>query len=451
MGNTAKELAKYIRKGNDENEDVILRAGVQIINPIYIKNIPPFSKNGEDEDALTFKNELSSANAIDFGVLSKSHELLFSFDGINWSNIPKDNTGMMFSLEYGRKVMFKTNEETSFQTIGSDLRFWTDSSGYLTVTGKVISLVNKKLVNTGRGDITASIFSSFRFRNFELLSVDNKFDKSLITLFDGCVFGSISTDSDALDFQDFISHSNSFSSGSIIIFLKNRNSFRELFNDITYNLGRDYHDIVKIYDTETPNILPYRNVDKFEFGILDRNIGAKSIFDCGYFFEYASNHLKPWTLDEIYNIQYFPEPASQSFIINHDKNIIKHFLGAEYNFMNSRIRMQYLDIFYPSEFYPIMASANIRESINNISIYTGILLSAYFINSERFLNIPYGIVLLPEGNPSSYYDLRNDTVISNGEYEFRTLRPVVEAPYFEVNSSAELYNKAQENLNNAAR
>lgn len=55
MNNTAKELAKYIRKGNDANEDVILRAPTAIPNPLCIENMPPYTKNVEPENALIFK------------------------------------------------------------------------------------------------------------------------------------------------------------------------------------------------------------------------------------------------------------------------------------------------------------------------------------------------------------------------------------------------------------
>lgn len=298
MNNTAKELAKYIRKGNDANEDVILRAPTAIHNLLCIENMPPYTKNVEPENALIFKNENEPMD-ITFRVKYKNvatmesteYRLLFSYDGVNWGDIPVHIDGIIFKLNIGDKVMFRANnnsDATEFNCISFN-NTTAGAAGFLTVTGKISALVNKdgSIPSSNYVPAIPSVFQNFRFRNFEINSTKNsRIDEVLLGLFENCLFQTMSFDYDKYSFDTFYSKNNIFANANYaVIFIKTHENLVKLFDDLTAKFS-SITNIVKIYDTEEPNMLYYDNNTAI-WGILDRNIGAKSIFDCGYFFELA--------------------------------------------------------------------------------------------------------------------------------------------------------------------
>ena len=471
MNNTAKELAKYIRKGNDTNEDVILRAA-SIPNPLFIENMPPYTKNVEPENALIFKNE-NENNEITFKVKYTDlatiqimdYKLLFSYDGVNWGDIPVDTDGISFKLIKGDKVMFRANNNSNATEFGL-LYFQNTSAGgtdFVTVTGNISALVSKDCSiqsATSVPQVTPSVFNSFRFRNFEINSTKNsKIDSMLLGLFDTCTFQTMSFDCDNYRFTTFSAKHNMFSDAhSVAIFVKTHESLPKLFDELTDTFA-SITTIVKIYDTEEPNML-YKDDGNIVCGILDRNIGAKSIFDCGYFFELAKKPIKPWTIDEIYNTKSFPFDGT--FYLTNCKDYldtIKYFCGPHYTFFTDDLvhdLMPYaesLNLSLATFGYPIMILRTMPFEIShNASIHTGILLTTFVIKDEidDLMNLPYALFYAPDtAQTYSYYYSYIDRVPSKVDNMcFRTLRPCVIAQEVTYpGTSAYIYEKAEKMLN----
>ena len=243
----------------------------------------------------------------------------------------------------------------------------------------------------------------------------------------------------------------------VVIFIKTHENLRHLFDDLT-NVFSSITDIVKIYDTEEPNMLYYDNSTAMH-GILDRNIGAKSIFDCGYFFELANNPIKPWTIDEIYNTELFPFDGEYKISKCKDySDTIKHFCGPHYTFftddllydLTSYTRLWSLnDSFFG---YPIMIlNSMLTETANNASIHTGILLTTFIIrdDSADLITLPCSLFYAPDTayTYSFYFSYIHMESSKIDNMFFRTLRPCV-TPHkiTSIGTSAYIYEQTEKLL-----
>lgn len=420
MDSNIKALAKYLRTGIEENEeDTVLKAS-STDNPINCE-IPYYATiEKEENNYLTFMGYPTDAVnknlIVYFNANVPEYKVLFSFDGVNWSKL--DSGGNEFTISKCDKLMFKANGTFPISYINKII-FQSNKNDVFCVTGNYISLVSDefKLIGTLE-EILTPRFNSIIFNRVECLSVgDDLINGRLYScLFNDCIFFSFSTDFE-FDFSSFSKENNGFDSNKCIIFDKKGN-LNQIYVNIIQNIKPTL--IIRIFDTNVPYVL--KALGNF-YGILDRNIGAKTIFDYGSFFEFAKNPLKQYTLNDVAKLEQIEQDDGTLLIERTDLGKYdpsRWFLGPNYR-TPLISEVQALNFYIINNFLIIY----IEEPDNN-DIKTGILLKTLTLTSSGLTNdkIIHTSNVEPKDSKTIAFDFTNNSTIQIDNWNFRTIRPI---------------------------
>lgn len=424
MDSNIKALAKYLRTGIEENEeDTVLKAS-QPVNPIHCE-IPYYATiEKEENNYLTFMgyptdNTIKNLSVQFDNSKHPDYRVLFSFDGVSWSKVDAGKND--FELTECDKLMFKADGTFQISYI-KDITFQSNNKDAFCVTGNYISLVSDefKIIGTLENVLTPR-FSDIIFNRVECLSVgDNLINIKLYSsLFGGCTLNSFSTDFE-FDFSSFSNENNCFANNNCIIFDKN-GKLNQIYVSIKQYIKPSL--IIRIFDTNVPYVLKALGNC---YGILDRNIGAKTIFDYGSFFEFAKNPFKQYSLNDIIKLEQIEQDdgtiLTDYVLGKYDPS--RWFLGPNYKTPDLQQITNETFNFNVVNGFPII---HISEPYNN-NIRTGILLKTLTLSSSGLTNdkIIYtsNLTLINENYKTIAFDFIRGIDIPIDNWCFRTIRPI---------------------------